>query len=136
MIKVDERIDLSKTPLEIDIYSPIFKSMLQDLNLEIRRVIEKVFDKEFENGEISLKLKLNINNEHKEYPKENEFGEIINETYRYRKPYFEHAVSTTFKKNYKQDGVYTEEKEVKCIDDKYIVVPLAEPQVNMFDREV
>lgn len=135
MIKVDERVDLSRQALKIDIDSPIFNSMLHDLNLEIRRVIEKVYDKEFENGEISLKLKLNINNEYKEYPKENEFGEIINEMYRYRKPYFEHAISTTFKKNYKQDGLYTEEKEVKCIDGEYIAVPLMEPQLNMFNRE-
>ena len=58
---------------------------------------------------------------------------MINETYRYKKPHFEHAISTTFKKQYKQDGLYTEEKEVRCIDGEYIVVPLIEPQISVFD---
>lgn len=133
MIKIDEKVDLSRKVLEIDIESPIFNAMLHDLNLEIKRAIEKVYDEEFEAGEISLKLKLNINDDYKEYPKENEFGELVNELYRYKKPYFEHTISTTFKKQYKQDGVYTEEKEVKCIDGEYVVVPLVEPQLNMFD---
>ena len=61
MIKIDEKVDLSRKALEIDIESPIFNSMLHDLNLEIKRVIEKVYNEEFENGEISLKLKLDIN---------------------------------------------------------------------------
>ena len=133
MIKIDEKLDLSKRILEIDIESPIFNSMLHDLNLEIKRVIEKVYDEEFETGEISLKLKLNIKNEYKEYPKENDFGELFNETYKYRKPYFEHQVSTTLKKQYKQEGVYTEEKEVKFEDGQYYVVPILEPQTSLFD---
>jgi len=135
MIKIDEKINLSRRTLEIDIESPIFKNMLTDLNIEIKRVIQKVYDEEFENGEISLKLKLNIGSDYKEYPKENEFGEMINEMYRYKKPHFEHAISTTFKKQYKQDGLYSEEKEVKCIDGDYIVVPLMEPQLSIFDKE-
>lgn len=134
MIKIDEKIDLSKKVLEIDIKSPIFNAMLHDLNLEIKRAIEKVYDEEFEVGEISLKLKLNINDEYKEYPKENEFGELVNEMYRYKKPYFEHSISTTFKKQFKQEGLYTEEKEVKCIDGEYLVVPLKDPQLNMFEE--
>lgn len=136
MNKVNEKIDLSRKILEIDIESPIFKNMLHDLNLEIKRAIEKVYDEEFEVGEISLKLKLSIADDYKVYPKENEFGEIINETYQYRRPYFEHQVSTTFKKQYKQEGLYTEEKEVKCIDGNYVVAPLKEPQLSMFDKEV
>ena len=136
MIKIDEKVDLSNKILEIDIESPIFNTMLHDLNLEIKRVIDKVFDEEFEIGEISLKLKLSIVDEYKEYPKENEFGELINQTYKYRKPYFEHQVSTTLKKQYKQEGVYTEEKEVKFEDGQYYVVPIIEPQTSLFDREV
>ncbi|MBU5439469.1 hypothetical protein KQI42_15750 [Tissierella sp. MSJ-40] len=133
MIKIDEKVDLSRKALEIDIESPIFNSMIHDLNLEIKRAIEKVYDKEFEVGEISLKLKLSIKDDYKEYPKENEFGELINETYKYRKPYFEHQVSTTLKKQYKQEGVYTEEKEVKFEDGQYIVAPIMDPQISLFD---
>lgn len=136
MIKIDEKIDLSKKILEIDIESPIFNSMLHDLNIEIKRVIDKVFDEEFEVGEISLKLKLSINEDYKTYPKDDGYGGLTEQTYMYRKPYFEHQVSTTLKKQYKQEGVYTEEKEVKFKDGQYYVVPILEPQTSLFDKEV
>lgn len=132
MNKLEDKIDISKKILEIDIESPIFNAMLHDLNLEIKRAIEKVYDEDFEVGEISLKLKLKIEDGFKDYPKENEFGELVNETFKYRKPFFEHQVSTTLKKQYKQDGVYTEEKEVTFEDGQYYVVPIKDPQVNMF----
>lgn len=136
MIKIDEKVDLSNKILEIDIESPIFNTMLHDLNLEIKRVIDKVFDEEFEIGEISLKLKLSINEDYKTYPKDDGYGGFTEETYKYRKPYFEHQVSTTLKKQYKQEGAYTEEKEVKFEDEQYYVVPIIEPQTSLFDREV
>lgn len=135
MIKIDEKIDISKQILQVDIESPIFKIMLHDLNLEIKRVIEKVYEEEFEVGEISLKLKLSINNDYKVFPKDDGYGGLTEDTYRYRKPYFEHQVSTTLKKQYKQEGVYTEEKEIKFDHGQYYVVPLKEPQTSLFDEE-
>ena len=135
MEKVSEKVDLSKKVLEVDINSPIFNSMLHDLNKEIKRVIDKVYDQEFEAGEITLKLSLAIPESYKEFPRENGSGEVVNETYFYRRPYFEHKVTSTLKKQYKQEGFYTEEKEIKFEDGQYIVVPLTEPQISMFDDD-
>lgn len=125
---VSEKVDLSKKALEVDVSSPIFNSMLHDLNKEIKRVIDKVYDQEFEAGEVTLKLSLAIPESYKEF-------EVVNETYYYRRPYFEHKVTSTLKKQYKQEGFYTEEKEIKFEDGQYFVVPIIEPQLSLFDEE-
>ena len=125
---------LKTTALEIDISSPIFATLLHDLNMEIKRVIEKVYDETFSAGEISLKLRLSLNRDYKEYPIEDMFGEVSYDQYEYRRPSFEHAVTSTLKKQYKQEGFYTEEKEVVCEDGRYIIVPLREPQLSLFDE--
>lgn len=135
MIKISENVDLSKKVLEIDIQSPIFEGMLNDLNSEIVRVIDKVYKGEFEGGEVNLKLGLTIDDGYKEFPRENEYGETIYDTYKYKKPNFEHNVTTTLKKQYKQKGSYTEEKEVVYEDGQYMVKPIEEPQMNLFEME-
>lgn len=133
MKKIDENIDMSKRVLEIDIESPMFNSMLHDLNMEIQRGIAEVYHEEFEAAEITLKLVLNIQEGRKEIPTQDEYGEMMTEIHLYKKPLFEHKVTTTLKKQFKQEGVYTEEKEVQCIDGEYRVVPIYDPQVRMED---
>lgn len=133
MRKIAENIDLSKKVLDIDIDSPIFNQMLGQLNDEILRCIRKVYDKDFAGGEIALKLSVEIPETFKIIPKvDEETGEIINETYVYRSPRFEHKIATTLKKQYKNEGVYTDEREVKFEDDKFIAVPIKDPQMKMF----
>lgn len=121
--------------LEIDIDSPVFKTMLADLNKEIKRVIEKVHEGSFESGEISLKLSLSQIEDHKEYPKMDDLGFEESEIYCYKKPHFKHTVSTTLKKQYKEDGIYSEDRELKKIDDKYVLVPVQDPQMNLLDDD-
>lgn len=126
---------LAVEAMEIDISSPIFKGMLNDdLNMEIKRVIEKVYVEEFSAGEIAVKLKLSLSPDHKEYPTEDMFGEIIYDSYEYRRPSFDHTVTSTLKKQYKQEGFYTEEKEVICDNGKYLIIPLREPQISLFEE--
>lgn len=96
MRKIREEIDLSRQVLEIDIESPVFNGMLHDLNKEIRRGVDKVYDEEFESAEITVKLTLEIPQAYKHIPTTNEDGELVNETYLYRKPYFKHKISTVF----------------------------------------
>ena len=49
-----------KKNTEIDISSSLFEPMLRDLNKEIKRLTEKIYKEEFEAGDITLKLSLNI----------------------------------------------------------------------------
>lgn len=134
MQKVSEKVDLSNKVLELDIYSPIFKIMLHDLNLEMKRAIDKVFERDFEGGEITLKLKIEIPDGYKEYPKTDRYGNTTTERYVYRRPRFEHTVTTTLKKQYKQEGVYAEERDIKFVDGQYIACPIQDPQMSVFDE--
>ena len=135
MHKVSENIDLSRKVLDIDVESPVFSEMLDNLNEEIQRAIKKVYDKEFESGEIALKLTIEIPKAFKTFAKADEFGETINEMYSYRSPKFKHNITTTLKKQFKSEGTYAEEREVQFEDGKFVVVPvkLKDPQMSIAD---
>jgi len=106
MRKISELVDLSKKVLDIDIESPVFNAMLNDLDEEIQRVVRSVYNGEFASGEISLKLDLKIRDAYKEIPREDVYGNMINEKYEYKKPNFEHKITSTLKKQYNQKGCY------------------------------
>lgn len=135
MIKVDEKIDLSKMTLDIDIASPVFYAMLNDLDKEIQRCIKKVFDEEFESGEISLKLSIELPNAYETIPKEDDFGEMVNETFKYRQPYFKHKVTTSLKKQFNQEGLYKEKRDIQLKDGKFIAVPIEDAQMHIDDMQ-
>ena len=119
--------------LTIDIDSPVFASMLGDLNGEIQRGIGKVFENEFASCEISLKLTLEIPKAFKNIPATNESGELVNETYTYRQPNFEHKITCTLKKQYKQEGSFTGEREVIFEDGVFVASPLKQEQMTIED---
>jgi hypothetical protein len=134
MQKISENLDLSKKVLEIDIKSEIFNCMMQDLNEEIQRCVRDVFDEKFESGEISMKLSIKIPNAFEIIPYTDELtGELVNDTYRYRRPDFEHNITTTLKKQYKQEGSYTDRRDVQFEDGKFIAVPIKQAQISMFE---
>lgn len=138
MKKISEILDLSNRVLDIDIESPVFDAMLSDLDEEIQRVIKSVYNGEFASGEISLQLDLKIREAFKEIPKEDDNGDMVNELYKYKKPTFEHKITSTLKKQYKSEGCYEENKEVIWdeIEDKYVVQPLADPQLRFKEAEL
>lgn len=135
MIKINENVDLSKRVLTIDIDSPVFSSMLSDLNGEIQRVIKKVFENEFESGEINLKLNIEIPESYKSYARTNDDGDLVNDTYKYKKPDFQHKVTTTLKKKYEQKGCFTGEREVIFLDGEFVARPLMQEQMTLEDYE-
>lgn len=124
-----------KNVLEIDVNSSIFAPMLSKLNDEIKRVVENIYENKFESGDITLKLSISFPEGVKKFPKEDEYGLGDTEFYYFRKPFFKHTVSTTLKQQYKKEGEYSEEREVKKIDDDYLLVPVEEPQISLFDED-
>lgn len=135
MHKISEKLDLSRKVLEIDIESPVFGCMLNDLNMEIERVIKQVYDEKFEGGDITLKLSIEIPNAYETVPKVDATGEMVNETYRYRKPVFEHKVTTTLKKQFKNEGIFDEERDIQFQDGKFVAVPIKRNQIHIDDLE-
>lgn len=135
MRKVSEREDLSRKVLEVDIDSPVFQSMLDKLNEQMIEVIKKVYNEEFESGDISLKLTLSVPLLTKRFPVENEIGEPIVKTYEYKALQFKHNITTTLKKVDKEDGSYYGEKELQKDDyGNFIEKPIEDPQLSMFEE--
>lgn len=114
--------------------SMIFNAMRQDLNEEILRGVKNVFDEKFESAEISLKINLEIPNAYETFRKvDKETGEEMSEVFKYRKPVFKHNITTTLKKQFKQDGTYTEARDIQFEDGRYIAVPVKQAQMDMFE---
>jgi hypothetical protein len=134
MQELSEKVDLSKKVLGVDINSPIFQSMLNKLNYQIVEVIKKVYDKEFESGDISLKITLKVPTCIEEFPAVNEFNEPVTKEYKYRSLYFKNDITTTLKKVDKTSGEYKSIKELKEDNGEFIEVPIENPQVSLFDR--
>jgi len=137
MIKIGEREDLSKAILNVDLNSPIFDSMREELNEQIKNVLAKAYNGEFASGDISLKLTLSIPIKYKDFPVESNIpGEPpVIKSYKYKALQFKHNITTTLKKVDKIDGEYRSNKELKKDDDgKFIEVPIEDPQVSMFDK--
>lgn len=133
MYKIDEKLDLSKKVLDININSEVFSGMLQDVNAEILRCITDVYDEKFEAGEITLKLNICLPNDYEEFPTVDEYGEEVIKTFKYRKPVFEHKVTTTLKKQYKRDGGYSDKRDIQFKDGKFVAVPIKEAQMSIED---
>lgn len=137
MRKVDEKVDLSKKVLDIQIDSPIFEQMLNELNAEIGRSIKKVYDNDFVGGDVTLKISLEVPESYKNFPCTDPVtGELINRTYMYRQLRFKYKVTNVLKKQFVQEGEFMEERELKeQADGSFVAVPLDNPQLSMLDEE-
>ena len=135
MKKVNEKVDLSKKVLAVNIDSPVFQPVIDSLNEQIIEVIKKVYNGEFESGDIALKIKLSTPTEYKQFPAENDIGEPTVEEYKYKALQFNHSITTTLKKVDKENGRYWGEKELKKDDfGNFIEAPIEDPQLSMFDK--
>ena len=132
MEKIKEALDLSKKVLDIDVNSEVFTAAIEDLNVEIQRVIKNVYEGKFQGGEVNLKLNLKIVNATEAYANTDEEGNVIQEIYKYKRPDFSHTVTSSPKKVNKQEGSYSPKREISYDEeeDKFIAKPLFNPQVE------
>lgn len=134
MNKISEKLDLSRMVLDIDIESPIFDEMRGALDKQIQKVIQLVYDGNFQSGEVSLKLNIELPTHYKTMPEvDSETGEMIEREYKYKRPVFEHKLTTTLKKQFKDEGAYSDERDVQLIDGHFIAVPFKKNQISLFD---
>ena len=135
MNKISEKLDLSRKVLDIDIESPIFDEMKGALDKQIQKVIQLVYDGDFQSGEISLKLNIELPTHYKTIPEvDSETGEMVEREYKYKRPVFEHKLTTTLKKQFKDEGSYTDERDVQFKDGHFIAVPFKKNQISLFDN--
>ena len=125
--QMNERLE--EVPLNI--YSPIFKDMLEQLDKELQRVLINVYEGKFESGDVKLSLKVEINEAILEIPTtDNDTGEIVTKPKCYRKPKFEYKTNSTLNKKHEIKGEYDERREIVFEDEKFIARSLYDPQVK------
>lgn len=135
MNKISEKLDLSRKVLDIDVESPMFDEMRGSLDKQIQKVIQLVYDGNFQSGEISLKLNIELPTHYKTMPEvDSETGEMVEREYKYKRPVFEHKLTTTLKKQFKDEGSYSDERDVQLIDGHFIAVPFKKNQISLFDN--
>lgn len=125
--------ELDREVLEIELQSPIFNGMREQLGEAIQEAFEKVFNKEFEAGEIALKLSVSMPETYKEIPVENRItGEIVKEKKPYRYPRLKFTVTTNFKKKNKAEGQYVDcDRKIELDDDVFIIKKVEDAQMRM-----
>lgn len=117
---------------EVNIDNPLFDEALNLLDKEIKRIIEKLYNDEFKSGEVTLKLNISLIEDFKEFPVADDLGFKDNKIVYFNKPFIEHSVSTTLKKQYKVKGTTSFDSEIKKdTDGNFILVPVKDLQLNM-----
>ena len=121
-----------RKPQEINLQSDAFEGMRNNLDLAIHEVISKIFNEEFESGDIALKLTIEIPKVATMIPTANPVtGEIEAKPYDFLRPSFKFAVTTTLQQKYKSEGLYAPDKELVADDDEYYIVSLPKTQMTM-----
>ncbi len=119
---------------EINIDSPLFREALNLLDSEIKRIIEKLYDGVFKEGEVTLKLKIGLQEDFKEFPVVDELGYQDSKIVYFNRPSIEHNVGTSLKKIYREKGSISPDSEIKKIGEgEFILSPVKEPQLDMFN---
>lgn len=125
------RKELNERPQEVTIYAEMFKPMLDNADAALKRVLNEVYGENFQGGEITIKLKVEIPEDYKNIPTVNDDGEIVPIRYVYKTPAFDYKVSTTLNKKYKTDGSYKSDKELFEEDGVFLIKEIDDPQIKM-----
>lgn len=123
--------DYANMPLEIKLESPVFDGVREKVNSKIEECLKELDAGNFEAGEITVGLKIGLENAYECFPKKDENGENITDFYDYKRPVIKHAVSLTLKKQEKADGKFDERRELKRDGDVFLAVPVITPQVSI-----
>ena len=103
--------------LEMNLESPIFDELREQFDKAIKDAIKVVYNREFADAEITLKLSIELPETFRNMPKINDEGEEVFEPYKYRIPNFKHKVTTALKKQYVEEGQFRDDREVRLGSD-------------------
>lgn len=108
----------------INLENECFDEMKVQLNASIEHVVQKIASKEFNQGNISLKLTIGFEWDYKEEKE-------------YKKPVLIYKVNTNMQKKSSLDGSYAFFNKELVLDDEDIPVlrEVASNQVDMFEEE-
>lgn len=118
--KIDSDINFESTP---------FKAIQPSLDSAIRNVITNVYDGKFAGGEITLKIKVSIEDltTYIDTP-----GVPDGMPYDFKRPVFDNTVTTTLKKVDKEESSYGSNKvEIRETEDAYALFEIPSNQMKL-----
>lgn len=117
----------------INFESEIFYSTRNSLNFAIKSILEKCYSREFESGDVTIKINISVLDDYVELPAEDETGEISSALYEYRRPAFKSSIGTSLKKTSKREECYFPNAELKKVDDDFALFELPKAQIELQD---
>jgi len=119
---------------EISFDSLPFKDSRTLMDQALRDVLNKVYNGEFEAGDITMKISLAIIDDYINLPGEDPLsGETTESTYEFRRPSFQTLVTTTLKKVAKGKTIYNPPLEIKENDGELTLYELPKAQMDIDD---
>jgi hypothetical protein len=120
--------------LKIELNSPIFRMMVSTFNMHLVNVLAELNAGNFEEGDINLKLTIDLQKCLEEVQAPNEIGSESKRDFWYKKPVFSHEITSTFKRRNKDKGAYNEQRALQINSEgEFVAVPIKTAQLTMDD---
>lgn len=117
----------------LDVNSPAMESAVKSLDMMLKRCLNQLMEGNFEGGEITLKLDVNVEPQVEWFPTVDKYtGENTSTPYEYRKPSIKHKATMQLKQKDECSGAYTGKVEIKEIDGDFVVFPIEDRQTRLF----
>ena len=117
----------------LDVNSPAMESAVKSLDMMLKRCLNQLMEGNFEGGEITLKLDVNVEPSVEWFPTvDKHTGENTSTPYEYRKPSIKHKATMQLKQKDECSGAYTGKVEIKEIDGDFVVFPIEDRQTSLF----
>ena len=122
-------MDQRKLESEITFESTPFKQIRPSLDSAIENVIKKVYDGKFSSGEITLKIKVAIDERTVLIP---HTSYVDGMPYEFKSPTFENTVTTTLKQVEKEESSYMSNKiEIRETDESFALFEIPDSQMKL-----
>ncbi len=129
----EKKKDFSEMKVAIKLDSPMFECFMRELNGAVKRGLTKVFSEEFEDAEITAKIKITLPTyEEPEQVIDEESGDRVTRMRPYKAPHVEHKITVNLKQKSETSGDFILQKhELMEIDGEFVAVPVTQAQMSI-----
>ena len=129
----EKKKDFSEMRVAIKLDSPMFECFVRELNAAIKRGVIKVYGEEFEDAEITAKIKIDLPTYEEPQQVIDEYsGETVTRMRQYKAPHIDHKITVNLKQKSETSGDFIlKQHELREIDGEFIAVPITQAQMRI-----
>jgi hypothetical protein len=117
--------------IKVDINSEIFEQFNNDLNNALMECLNELYAENFEAGDISAKIAVELPEDMEIYPEINDNGDAVEKAYVFKKPSIDYKVTLTLKKRAEAKGAYKERLELQKDGDQFVLKEITGAQISL-----